>query len=455
MFIEKVKSEGLAHLSYVVGSAGHAAVVDPRRDCEIYIDIAASKGCEITHIFETHRNEDLVSGASALAEITGAKVYHGPDAAGEIVYASTVREDEVFTLGKAQFRVLQTPGHTDDSISLALYDTDFCDGAIAVFTGDALFVGDVGRTDFYPHRAHEVAGLLYDSLRKILSLGDQAIVYPAHGAGSVCGSGMADRDISTLGHERRNNPRLRIENRESFIEQKIAEVHHTPPYFKHMEALNLRGAPAFQSPPAQAPLTLEKFKVLQQESVVIDVRSASAFLGAHIHNSLALPVEMISSFAGWFVEPHQEIVLIAEDADHAALATRYLARIGCDKVQGFLAPSLVAWAAGGEAFGTLPVVDAATVKSRLASRPEKWELLDVRDEHEFGQASIAGARQLYVGEIQAGSNALQKEAFYTVMCGSGARATVAASVLLRAGIPTIDIFLGSMGAWKSSGYPTR
>ena len=455
MFIERIKSEGLAHLSYVVGSAGQAAVIDPRRDCGIYIDIAASKNCEITHIFETHRNEDLLSGASALADSTGAGVYHGPNAAGEVVYAATAREDDVFTLGKAQFRVLETPGHTDDSISLALYDTDFGDGAIAVFTGDALFVGDVGRTDFYPQRAHEVAGLLYDSLQKILGLGDQAIVYPAHGAGSVCGSGMADRDISTLGHERRNNPRLKIADRKSFIEEKIAEVHHMPPYFKHMEALNLRGATAFHRRPAQAPLTLEKFKVIQAACVLIDVRSAAAFLGAHIHNSLALPVDMISSFAGWFLEPDDEIILIAEDANQAAVATRYLARIGYDRIRGFLAPSLVAWAAGGEAFGTLPVVDAATVEARLKNPPEQWELLDVRDEAEFGQASIAGARQLYVGEIQAGVDTLQKDNFYTVMCGSGARAAVAVSVLLRAGVHTVDIFLGSMGAWKNSGYPTR
>lgn len=455
MFIERVKSEGLAQLSYVVGSDGQAAVVDPRRDCDIYVDIAAAKSCRITHIFETHRNEDLISGASALAEITGAIVYHGPNAAGEVVYASTTREDDVFTLGKAEFCVLETPGHTDDSISLALYDTDFADGAIAVFTGDALFVGDVGRTDFYPQRLREVAGLLYDSLQKILNLGDQAILYPAHGAGSVCGSGMADRDISTLGHERRNNPRLRIGDRESFIEKKIAEDHHMPPYFKHMEALNLCGAPGFQSPHAQAPLTPEKFKALQQNSVLIDVRSASAFLGAHIHNSLALPIEMISSFAGWFIEPQQDIVLIAEDADHAALATRHLARIGYDNIRGFLAPSLIVWAAGGESFGTLPVVDAATVQSRLESRPKQWELLDVRDEDEFSQASIAGARQLYIGEVQTRIDELQKDSSYTLMCGSGARATVAASILLKAGIHNIDIFLGSMGAWKSSGYPTR
>ena len=164
MFIEKVKSEGLAHLSYLLGDAEEAAVIDPRRDCEIYLEMAGRRGCRISHIFETHRNEDLVSGSPILAELTGATVHHGPNAAGDVVYAQTVREGEVFKLGDMVIKVLETPGHTDDSLSFVVFDASSGDQALGVFSGDALFVGDVGRTDFYPDRAEEVAGLLFDRL---------------------------------------------------------------------------------------------------------------------------------------------------------------------------------------------------------------------------------------------------------------------------------------------------
>jgi hydroxyacylglutathione hydrolase len=455
MFVEKVKTAGLAHLSYVIGSAGEAAVVDPRRDCAVYIELAAAQNCRITHIFETHRNEDLVSGASALSALTGAAVYHGPNPADEVVYASTAVEGDEFSVGKVRLRALETPGHTDDSLSFALYDTDFGEQAVAVFTGDALFVGDVGRTDFYPDRAREVAGLLYDSLQKILQLGDQAIVYPAHGAGSVCGSGMADRELSTLGYERMNNPRLQIEQRDAFIEAKISEHHLQPPYFRHMEELNLSGASPVRHPLAPAPLTSQRFKELRQNCVLVDVRSASSFLGAHLPDSLALPVNMISAFAGWLLEPGDELILVATDAEQASLAALHLARIGYDRIQGFLAPSLAAWAAAGEAFGTLPVVDARTVRERRRETHEGWTLLDVRDEEEFAQVAIPGARHLYVGELPGKLAELDPQRAYTVMCGSGARATIAASVLLRAGFDKVDLFLGSMGAWKSIGFSTE
>ncbi|MGM8887987.1 MBL fold metallo-hydrolase, partial [Psychrobacter sp. 1U2] len=183
MLLEKIKTPGLAHLSYLVGSGGKAAVIDPRRDCNIYVEKARAAGLKITHIFETHRNEDLVSGAPILAELTGAVVLHGPNPEKPITYAQTTHENDCFAIGQLEIRVLETPGHTDDHISFVLFDSAYPEQAVGVFTGDALFVGDVGRTDFYPNRRKEVAGLLYDSLQKILALGDQALIYPAHGAG--------------------------------------------------------------------------------------------------------------------------------------------------------------------------------------------------------------------------------------------------------------------------------
>lgn len=454
MFVHKVKTDGLAHLSYVLGSAGEAAVIDPRRDYDIYLDIAAQNGCRITHIFETHRNEDLISGAALLAGHTGATVHHGPDAAGEVVYAEVAREGDHFDVGNVRITVLETPGHTDDSLSFAWSDCDVADDPVGVFTGDALFVGDVGRTDFYPQRAREVAGLLYDSLRKLLELGDHVVIYPAHGAGSVCGSGMADREISTIGYERRHNPRLQIQGRDAFIDVKLAEHHEIPPYFKHMEALNLSGPPPLTRPLSPPPLRAADAKSAMSNAVVVDVRDPSAFLGAHLPGSLCLPADLVASYAGWLLDAQDELVLVADDAAAAAAATMQLARIGFDRVRGYLAPALTAWAASGEAFNTLAVVGTDEVRTRVASAAHGWTLLDVRGQDEIGEARIAGSRHVYLGDLPSRHAELSRDEHYTVMCGSGVRATVGASVLLRAGFTDVDLFFGSIGAWQSAGLAT-
>lgn len=455
MFIEKVKTEGLAHLSYVVGSDGEAAVIDPRRDCKAYVDIAARNGCRIVRIFETHRNEDLVSGSPELAQLTGARVYHGPRAAGDVKYADTVTNGDRFEIGAITLRVMETPGHTDDSLSFALYDNAFGEGAFAVFTGDALFVGDVGRTDFYPNRAREVAGLLFDSLRKLESLGGQTVIYPAHGAGSVCGSGMASREVSTIGHEKSNNPQFRIADREAFIREKLAENHEKPPYFEYMEKANLEGAPSLPGSLQPPPLTPGMLTAIAGDAVLVDVRSSSAFLGAHLPSSLSLPEELISGFAGWFLEPDKRIVLIADDERQAERSYRHLIRIGYDRVLGFLAPNLAAWAASGGEFGTVRVVDAGQVRERCERQPDDWALLDVRSAEEVETKKIAGALNVYLGDLCQPDEKLDRSAAYTVMCASGARATIAASLLRRSGFDNVDVFLGSMGAWKAEGLATR
>lgn len=451
MFVEKIKSEGLAHLSWVIGSDGKAAVIDPRRDCDVYAEIAAQNGCRITHIFETHRNEDLLSGAPVLAERTGAAVFHGPNAAGDVAYADTASDGDEFDIGSVRIRVLETPGHTDDSLSFAFYDPEFGEEAVGVFTGDALFVGDVGRTDFYPDRAREVAGLLYDSLQKLCALGDQAVIYPAHGAGSVCGNAMADREVSTIGYERANNPRLQISDRESFIEAKTAEHHRQPPYFRHMEAGNLEGATAVGASLRPAALNTTDFLEAARRATVLDVRSAAAFLGAHLPGSIAIPDHMIASFAGWFLSPEDELALVAEDPDQALRAATALARIGYDRILGFLAPSLAGWASAGQSFGSLQVVDTDEVKRRVEAGAEDWTLIDVRDDDEVDQGRVPGAHHAYVGELPGALKVLDSGGRYTVMCGSGSRATIAASLMLRDGFEQVDLYLGSFAAWSGEG----
>lgn len=448
MLLEKIKTPGLSHLSYIVGSGGRAAVIDPRRDCACYVEMARAAGLEISHIFETHRNEDLVSGAPILSAMTGARVLHGPNAAGDVVYADTVREGDEFELGQLKIRVLETPGHTDDHLAFVLYDTAYPEGPVGVFTGDALFVGDVGRTDFYPDRKREVAGLLYDSLQKILALGDQAMIYPAHGAGSVCGSGMAEREFSTLGHERANNPRLQFENREAFIEFKLAENHYQPPYFRLMERLNLEGgnpAPHVMRPRR---LSLPEMENLRVDHLV-DVREPLAFAGGHLPGSMNLPVGMISAFAGWFIREGETIVLIASDEDQLEAAMTHLVRIALDDVIGGYV-GVVPAAARGRKIGMIPMIGTREVQSRLNGKDTNWTLLDVRDADERAADFIDGSQHIYVGELNKHYCELDPDRQYTLMCASGMRATVAAGWLASRGFENLDVYLGSMGAWRAA-----
>lgn len=230
MYLETIRSPGLAHLSYMIGHSGRAAVVDPRRDCDVYVNMAQQKGARIEYIIETHRNEDYIVGSTELARITGAKILHGNQM--DFRYGQPVKEDDTLELGDLRLKVLETPGHTFESISIAVMDKGFGETPVAVFTGDALFVGDVGRTDFFPDQAEKVAGLLYHSIfHKILPLGDQAILYPAHGAGSICGEGMAEREFSSVGLERLSNPVLQNRDKEDFIRFKVKEHHYMPPLF--------------------------------------------------------------------------------------------------------------------------------------------------------------------------------------------------------------------------------
>lgn len=448
MLLEKIKTPGLSHLSYLIGSGGQAAVIDPRRDCDIYVEKARAQGLRITHIFETHLNEDLVSGAPILADLTGAKVLHGPNAAGNVAYAETTREGDCFPIGQLKIEVIETPGHTDDHLAFALHDSAYPDGAVGVFTGDALFVGDVGRTDFYPDRADEVAGLLFDSLQKILGLGDQAIVYPAHGAGSVCGSGMAEREFSTLGHERKNNPRLQIESRGKFIAAKVHENHYQPPYFRLMERLNLKGGKAAPPVMQPRPLSLDELKNCQVDHL-IDIREPMAYASGHFPGSMSVPVGMIPAFAGWFIREDEEVVLIASDEAQLADAMEHLVRIGLDNVSGGYV-GVVPAAAQGRSMEATPMIGTSEVARRLAEDTSNWTLLDVRDADERNEDHIEGSDHIYVGHLNERWKDLDKGRRYTLMCASGMRATVAAGWLASRGFQNLDIYLGSMGAWKNA-----
>lgn len=455
MFIETIKSEGLAHLSYVFGDGSEAVVIDPRRDCDVYVQLAAQKGVRIVHIFETHRNEDYVIGSCALARLTGATIRHG--AAMEFGYGQPVSEGDTFEIGAVSLRVLETPGHTMESISLVLADRDYGDTPVAVFTGDALFVGDVGRTDFFPERSREVAGMLFDSLfDKLLPLGDQTILYPAHGAGSVCGKSMASREFSTLGHERRHNPALQSADRDAFINYKVNEHHYLPPYFRRMELYNKNGAPPLHALPSPPPITPDQLeRVLAAGSaVVVDLRSPEAFAGASIPGSLAIPLDMLSAYAGYLLDYEHDIILIPEDIEQIPVAVRHLVRMGYERIIGYLKGGLHAWEVSGRNYDRIKAVGARELTQRLQDGSD-FTLLDVRKISEFSQGRLKGATHIFLGDLQQRVGEIDTDKPVVTFCGSGRRAIIAASILQRHGIQHIENAFGSMQACQSIGCPIQ
>jgi hydroxyacylglutathione hydrolase len=447
MFLKKIKSDGLAHLSYMIGSNGKAAIIDPRRDISEYMDIARQENVQITHVFETHRNEDFISGAPAVRNFTGARIFHGPNSETPVEYAETVHEGDEFSVGSIKIKVLETPGHTYDSVSYVLYDTEYDDGPVGVFTGDALFIGDVGRTDFYPDQKREVTGLLFDSLQKLKALGDQTIVYPAHGAGSVCGAGMADREFSTIGHEKANNERFRMTDREAFIDAKVAENHYQPPYFEMMERLNSEGGEPtdrYLTPPPIGPAS----PLFKGDAQIVDIRSETDFAAAHVPGSFCIPAGMLASFAGWFLEYDRDIVFVSDGPAQARQAALTLSRLGFDRVVGHHAGT-VPMAVSNQPLQSLDLVDTQDVKTRVSEGSSGWTLLDVRSIDEFEGGHIDGAVHAYVGRIPTDLPDLDKTNKVTVMCGSGMRASIAASVLKREGFEDVDVYYGSWKAWNS------
>lgn len=454
IFMVKVKSESLAHLSFILGHGGQAAVIDPRRDCEMYVDIAHRNGARITHIFETHRNEDYVIGSQDLARRTGAKIFHGKNL--DFAYGNPVSEGDTFELGNIQLSILETPGHTFESISIVMSDKSTGDRPVGVFTGDALFIGSVGRTDFFPNRAAEVAGLQYDSIfKKILPLGDHVILYPAHGAGSVCGSGMADREFSTLGYEKLFNPALQISDRDSFIERKVAEKPHQPPYFRKMEELNQQGnAPLLDRLPTPEPLSPSQFSAAMEAGMLaLDLRSPEAFAGAFIPGSLAIPLAMVPAYGGYFLPYDRPIGLVVHSYDEVETAVRYLIRMGFDRFDGFLAGGLHAWETAGGPYSRIPAVHVDEL-SRRFKEDQQFTLLDVREASEIQElGKFAGAQHIFLGDLPNRMKEVPKDKPVTTFCGSGKRAIIAASLLKQNGFSQVEDSLGSMSACQQAGCP--
>jgi hydroxyacylglutathione hydrolase len=446
MLFERMESKGLAQYSYLIGDGRDAVVIDPRRDCEAYIERAYGEGMRIKYILETHRHEDFVIGSPELAQRTDAEIWHA-DGQLDYLYGHSVEDGQTWNVGRLQIQAKHSPGHTPGSMSYLLRDPG---GELwMLFTGDALFAGDVGRVDLLGmDRAGEMAGLLHDSIfNRLLPLGDEVIVCPAHGAGSVCGTAIAERMWTTIGLERKLNPKLQFTDEAQFVANVARELER-PPYFRLMEKYNVEGAPLLSSLPALAPLSPGEFVREKEEALVVDTRSELGFASAHVPGSLFIWGAGLSDFAGWFLRHDMPILLVSE-GENPVQVTRYLLRLGYDGLAGYLAGGMLAWhTAGLESSATRTV----TVQQLcfLLDEGEETSILDVRSEEELEKTGrIPLAQHIHLTQLPEHLDEVPQDRTVYIFCGSGLRSTLAASLLQRAGWTDLVVVLGGLAGWNS------
>jgi len=452
--MERFEVPGLAHYSYIIWSGGQAAVVDPKRDFDTYVDFAKSRDLKITHILETHIHADYASGAKEMAGATGAEVWLSPYDRGEDFDVQFPHHEfadgEEFTLGDVLIKAVHTPGHTPEHLSFLLHDLARGKHPLALLTGDFLFVGSLGRPDLLGEAAKlKLAGQLYDSVyKRIAGLPDGVEVHPAHGAGSMCGAGMSDRPQSTLGYERLANLYFGMKEREKFIETILATVPPFPDYYRRMKRVNSDGAKTLGGIPGGEALPLQQFRALAEspEAIVIDLRSPEAFGGGHIPNSLHIgAAPTFALWAAWVVPYDRPILLAGDERTDMQAARRALIRVGLDDVRGYLQGGVRAWIEAGFAQAHVPQISTDELRQRLA---QGAFLLDVRAKNEWQAGHIDGAQWLMGGDLPKHVNDLPRDKTIHVICGSGYRSSISTSVLRRAGFQDVVNVTGGMSAWN-------
>lgn len=468
MLFERFEVEGLSHYSYAVGCPGARAlaVVDPERNVERYLDFANRHGLEISHVLETHIHADYASGASELARRCGAAVWVSGYDAGETFEVGFPHRDlfdgDAIEIGSLRVVALHTPGHTPEHLAFLVYDqTRSTEVPLLMLSGDFLFVGSLGRPDLLGEEAKRgLAQKLYESVRtKLEGLPDGLEVHPAHGAGSMCGAGMSGRPCSTLGYERFANPYLDSGLTEAaFVEKILGSAPPLPAYYRRMKRINADGPAILSEPrgPAGAgPLAAGEFRErLESGHVVIDLRDHLAFCGGHIPDSFWIGAGgSLAVWAAWVVPYETPILLVAEDPGQAENARQALVRVGLDAVAGFLAGGIATWRQAGYPMRQTDVQSVGDLHQRMTSGAP-GHVLDVRSDHEWEAGHIESAVHVFAGELpQRLAELPADDAPMAVICGSGYRSTVAASVLERAGYENMISVTGGMTAWRAAGLP--
>ena len=451
MFFKQYYLGCLAHASYVVGDGGEAAVVDPRRDVDEYIADCEARGLRIRYILETHLHADFVSGHIELAQRTGATICLGHRAGAAFAHRALHDGDEI-RLGGVALRVLETPGHTPEGVSYLVLERG---AAEKVLTGDTLFIGDVGRPDLVGSKGFtpsQMAAMLYDSLhQKLLALGDAVEVWPAHGAGSSCGRNISSKTSSTIGEQRATNYALQPMTRQQFVTLTASELPPPPQYFSHDAEINRQGArPLDELPPPAALPPAEVRARMERGMVAIDVRAAAAWGNAHVPGSLNLG--LTGNFAPWagaLIAVDEPIVLVADDAEEARQAQLRLARVGMERVDGYLDGGIAAWHAAGLPLVAVSQMPVDELRARLLEGAS-LQIFDVRKPGEYQSGHVPGAINVPLDSIE--KQSLDASRATAVVCASGYRSSAATSLLERKGFKELYNVTGGTTAWVAAGF---
>jgi len=456
MYFEQFYLGCLAHASYLLASQGEAVVVDPQRDVDIYLKAAEEQGAKIRHIFETHLHADFVSGHNELAARTGATIYIGAQAGAKFPHVD-VRDGFELRVSEALLKVLDTPGHTPESICLLITDKARSPDPWAVLTGDTLFLGDVGRPDLSKtHTPKELAGLLYDSLHhKLLKLGDDVLVYPAHGAGSLCGRNMRAEKSSTIGNERLTNYALQIKSREQFVQQLTSNLPTRPDYFLQDAEINREGAPTIADTPELPQISAAELKsMLDGGVVVLDVRPGDQFACGHVPGSINIALSgQFASWAGTVLGLSARPVLIAESPEQLSEARLRLARVGIEDLRGYLSGGVAAWKQAGFAIAELAQITVQNLHDRWHAGAS--QVLDVRREPEWHAAHIEGATWWPLDNFKVSPPEIDRDLPIAVHCKGGYRSMIACSLLQRAGFRNVTNVIGGFDAWQQAKLPIQ
>ncbi len=445
----------LAHASYLVVSEGVAAVIDPQRDVDLYIEEAARRGAKIEHVIETHLHADFVSGHRELAERTGANIYLGARAGATFPHVA-VREGTAIEFGKVRMSFLETPGHTLESVSVVVTDFEQGNEPVAVFTGDTLFIGDVGRPDLGgDHTPQELAGILYDSLHaKLMRLPDSVVVYPAHGAGSLCGKNLSEDRSSTIGRERATNYALRATSREAFVEMLTAELPDKPEYFLRDVEINRRGAAALaEFTPLRRLSAHDVTLAMERGAIVLDVRDRESFAAAHLPGSINVGLDgQFASWCGSLLGLDVDLIIVAGDDEGAEQARTRLARVGIERVSGVLDGGIEGWRRAGKSVSRTPQLDPRELRNALTEGRIR-QVIDVRLPGEWESGIIESAYLRPLHRLSRALDDLDRSLPTAVYCRSGYRSSTAASILEREGFSDVLNVRGGFDAWKDGAFP--
>ncbi|MCX7929342.1 MAG: MBL fold metallo-hydrolase [Chlorobi bacterium] len=464
MFFRQIYEKGLAHASYMVGcqASGTVAVIDPQRDIDVYVRIAEQEKLRITHVLETHIHADFLAGSRELQQVTGAQLYLSDEGGPQWQYQFPhvgLRDGDTFMVGNIKFEVWHTPGHTPEHISFLVTDTPASSKPIMFFSGDFVFVGDVGRPDLlekaagYTGTMEAGARQLFASLQRFKQLPDYVQVHPAHGAGSACGKALGAIPHSTVGYEKITNWAFQFDDEDVFVRVLLEGQPEPPRYFAMMKKLNKEPRPILRDGklPAFQRLSGDDIEQLRRGGVlIVDTRDKVSFAGGHIPGSINIQNNnSFSTWAGWIISYDKPFALIAAP-EQLEEVTRKLVRIGLDHVTGYL-PEVTEWAQNGRKLAVLPQMSVHELAEHI--RTGDVVVLDVRNQNEYDAGHIEGALHLFAGYLEQNLDRIPRDRTVAVHCAGGDRSSIATSLLHRYNFTNTINVTGGINAWIAAGYP--